>query len=59
MNGRQNQVRWFEVMGDYGQGWEMVTSEDSRVEAFERMREYEQNEPGVPFKVRRRSGPAQ
>ncbi len=43
----------FEVRGDYGygHGFECVTAEESRREALARLREYRQNEPGVPFKL--------
>ena len=40
----------YEVQGNYGQGWEMVTTEDSLVEAKQRLKEYRENEP-YPFKI--------
>lgn len=45
----------YEVQGNYGygHGWECVTSEATKAEASERLREYRENEPGVPFRVRR------
>lgn len=40
----------------YGQGWEDVTAADDRSEARARLREYRENEPGVPFRwIRRRA----
>ncbi len=44
----------YEVQGNYGYGWEMVTCEDSRKEAKERLREYRENETGVAFKIVKR-----
>ncbi len=43
----------FEVRGDsgHGHGYEMVTTEDTIKEARQRLREYRENEPGVPFKI--------
>jgi hypothetical protein len=39
----------WEVRGNYGHGWEMVTAELSREAARERRNEYRANEPGVSF----------
>lgn len=43
----------WEVRGNYGygHGWECVTAEVTRKEALARLREYRENEPGVPFKL--------
>lgn len=41
----------FEVRGNYGHGYEMVTAETTRKEANARLREYRENEPGVDFKI--------
>ena len=43
----------WEVRGDYGHGhgFETVTAEASRDDALARLREYRENEPGVPFQV--------
>lgn len=38
----------------YGHGWEDVTAEETRKEALARLREYRENEPGVPFRLIRR-----
>lgn len=40
----------------YGDGWEDVTEEDTRAEGLERLREYRENEPGVPHRLIRRRG---
>lgn len=43
----------FEIRGNYGygHGFETVTSETTRREARARLREYRENEPGVPFRL--------
>lgn len=38
----------------YGHGWEDVTAEDTRKEAMARIREYRENEHGIPFRLIRR-----
>lgn len=43
----------YEVQGDYGQGWEMVTTEDNPRAAKESLRTYRENEPGIPFRTKR------
>ncbi len=35
----------YEVQGNYGQGWEMVTTETERSEARQRLKEYRDNDP--------------
>ncbi len=42
----------WEIQGNYGCGWECVTAEETRKEARERFREYTENEPGVPFRMK-------
>lgn len=44
----------FEVQGNYGHGhgFECVTAEEDYFEAKARLREYRENEPGVPFRIR-------
>lgn len=44
-------VEWI-VEGNYGQGWEEVTAEESRAEAIQRRREYDENEPQYPHRIR-------
>ena len=43
----------FDVEGFYSYGWEVVTCEETRSEARERLKEYRQNEPGNSFRIRR------
>lgn len=42
----------WEVQGNYGQGWECVTSEESRKDAKERLREYRDNEPMYAHRIK-------
>lgn len=44
----------YEVLGAYGQGWEVVTTEDTRAEARARLKEYNDNEPGIAHIIRTR-----
>ena len=37
----------------YGQGFEIVTFEKTRAEALKRLREYRENDPGVPVRIKR------
>jgi len=37
----------------YGDGWEVVTSETTYKEAKECIKEYRDNEPGVPFRIKK------
>lgn len=39
------------VQGNYGQGWEDVTAEDTRKECKERLKEYRENEPMYPHRM--------
>lgn len=43
----------YEIQGNYGygNGFECVTTEETRTDAMLRLQEYRENEPGVPFKV--------
>lgn len=43
----------YEVQGNYGHGWEMVTTEETRAAAVEQRRCYDENEPEYPHRVRR------
>lgn len=47
-----HKVATFDVQGDYGQGWEVVTA-GTKAEATANLREYRENEPGIPFRIRR------
>lgn len=49
--GQRLTVDSFEVHGRYSHGWEMVTAEETRREARQRLREYRENEPGTAFKI--------
>jgi len=42
----------WEVQGDYGYGWECVTTEIKRREAVGRLKEYRVNEPFTPFRIK-------
>lgn len=41
----------YEVQGNYGYGWDMVTTEETRSEAHARLAEYRANERGAAFRV--------
>jgi hypothetical protein len=43
----------FDIEGAYGYGWECVTCEETRKGARERLKEYRENEPGTPFRIRK------
>lgn len=40
----------FEIQGNYGQGWEMVTTEITRQLARDQIKTYRMNEPGIAFR---------
>jgi hypothetical protein len=40
------------VQSNWGHGWEDVTSEETYSEARERLREYRENEAGIPHRIR-------
>lgn len=46
----------FELQGNYGQGWECLTTEDSRAEIRQRLREYQENEGGA-YRIKARRVP--
>jgi len=48
------QKHYYAVEGDYGHGYEEVTAEDSFLAARDRLREYRENEPGVPFRMKKK-----
>jgi hypothetical protein len=52
------QETWWEVQGNYGygDGWEMLTTHDTRREALESLKEYEDNEPQFVHRVSRKRG---
>ncbi len=43
----------YQIRGNYGygHGFEEITAEDTRHQALIRLREYRENEPGVPFTI--------
>lgn len=41
----------YEIQGDYGQGWEMVTTEVTRRLAIDQIKCYRYNEPGKCFRI--------
>lgn len=41
----------YEVQGNYSHGWEAVTTEDTRPEARQRLKEYRENESGTAFRL--------
>jgi hypothetical protein len=42
----------WEVQGNYGQGWECLTTEENCQEATKRLQEYTENEPSIPHRVK-------
>jgi hypothetical protein len=43
----------YEVQGNYGAGWETVTTEATNAEAKAQRRVYDENEPQYPHRVKR------
>jgi hypothetical protein len=41
----------YEVRGNYGQGWEMVTTEASLADGRDQLRVYRENDPTTPYKL--------
>jgi len=44
-------VDLFDIQGNYGQGYETVTCEESFLAAREQVKCYRENEPGTPFRI--------
>ena len=42
----------YDIEGNYGYGWELVTCEDTLSEAKQRVEEYRDNEPGISFRIK-------
>lgn len=42
----------FDIEGDYGQGWEVVTAEVTPETAIEQLDTYNANEPNIPHRIR-------
>ena len=50
-------IKWeYDIEGYYYGTWEMVTCEDTRPEALERLKEYRENEKGTAFRIRKVKG---
>lgn len=43
----------FELQGNYGYGWDVLTTEDTKAGIVMRKREYASNEPGVALRIKR------
>ncbi len=44
----------YDIEGNYGQGWEVVTTEETYREAAAQVRCYRENVPGVPHRIKAR-----
>lgn len=52
---RQRKTRdVYEIQGNYGSGWEVVTEEETLKDAKVQLRCYEENESAFPHKIRKR-----
>jgi len=49
----------FEIQGDYGQGWEMVTTETTRRTAKDQKKCYNKDEPGIAHRIVKKRVPIQ
>lgn len=47
----------YDIEGDYGSGWELVTCEETYADAREMVRLYRREEPGYRFRIRPRRVP--
>lgn len=43
----------YEIQGDYGWGWECVTTETTWTDAKDMVKCYRENERGVPFRIKK------
>lgn len=43
----------WELLGNYGNGWDLLTTASSRAEALKLERDYSLNEPATPLKIKR------
>lgn len=49
---RKTRDEWT-VQGNYGCGWEIVTYEENKHDAYQTLRDYDENEIGVPHRVKK------
>ena len=47
----------FDILGNYGFGFEVVTCETTWSQAKSTLRDYRNNEPGTPFKMKKHRVP--
>lgn len=47
---RKTRDEWH-TQGDYGCGWETVTIDETYTEALQMLRDYDDNEPGIPHRI--------
>jgi len=47
----------FNILGNYGQGFELVTCETTWKLAKSTLRDYRKNEPGIQFKIQKKRVP--
>lgn len=43
----------WQLLGNYGAGWDLLTAADSKREISQLERDYRLNEPGIPLKIKR------
>lgn len=43
----------WEILGNYGSAWELLTTETSEADALEQLRTYRDAEPEIPHRIRR------
>ena len=43
----------YEVQGLYNGEWECLTTEETRKEALERLKEYRENQPGTCYRIKK------
>lgn len=43
----------YEIQGDYGHGWEHLTTEATLADAKIQRRCYDDNEPGIPHRIKK------
>lgn len=44
----------YEIQGNYGYGWEVLTTEDNSKDARDTLKCYRENEPSVPHRIKKR-----